>query len=221
MSDEAHEGGFALEEADRLLTTTRAVRRRLDMDRAVPREVLERCIEIAMQAPIGGNQEVRRWVVVTDQALKAEIAAVYREASTPYLDELYRDANETSDQQKLRVIASAQFLATNLERMPVLVIPCVEPQIDLSSNVSAAAEYASVLPAVWSFQLALRARGLGTTHTTLHLYEENRVSRLLGIPGSVNQVGLLPVAYTVGQEFRPARRIDPRKVTHRNTWTGE
>lgn len=221
MSDEAHEGGFALEEADRLLTTTRAVRRRLDMDRAVPREVLERCIEIAMQAPIGGNQEVRRWVVVTDQALKAEIAAVYREASTPYLGELHRDANETSDQQKLRVIASAQFLATNLERMPVLVIPCVEPQIDLSSNVSAAAEYASVLPAVWSFQLALRARGLGTTHTTLHLYEENRVSRLLGIPGSVNQVGLLPVAYTVGQEFRPARRIDPRKVTHWNTWTGE
>jgi nitroreductase len=221
VTDSTDRGGFALDEADRLLTTTRAVRRRLDMDRPVPREVVERCIEIAMQAPIGGNQEVRRWVVVTDQDLKAEIAAAYRLAATPYLDELYRDANAGADQQKLRVIDSASFLATNLERMPVLVIPCVEPQVDLSSNVSAAAEYASVLPAVWSFQLALRARGLGTTHTTLHLYEENNVSRLLGIPDTVNQVGLLPVAYTVGTDFRPARRIDPRQVTHWNTWAVE
>jgi len=221
VTDRTDHGGFALDEADRLLTTTRAVRRRLDMDRPVPREIVERCIEIAMQAPIGGNQEVRRWVVVTDQDLKTEIAAAYRLASTPYLDELYRDATARSDQQKLRVIASANFLATNLERMPVLVIPCVEPQVDLSTNVSAAAEYASVLPAVWSFQLALRARGLGTTHTTLHLYEENKVSRLLGIPDTVNQVGLLPVAYTAGTEFKSARRIDPRSITYWNTWAGE
>jgi nitroreductase len=218
MNEKRDEGAFDLAEADRLLTTTRAVRRRLDLDRPVPREVVERCIEIAMQAPIGGNEEVRRWVVVTEQALKDEIAAAYRARAMPYLEEQFQDADERSDEQKLKVVASARFLATNLERAPVLVIPCIEPEIDLTSNVSAVAEYASVLPAVWNFQLALRARGLGTVHTTLHLYREREVADLLGIPAGVNQVGLLPVAYTVGRDFKPAGRNDPRSVTYWNGW---
>lgn len=171
-----------------------------------------------MQAPIGGNEEVRRWVVVTGPALKEQIAAAYRVRGVPYLEEQRRDATSRSDRQKLRVVASAEFLANNLQRAPVLVIPCIEPEIDLSSNVAAVAEYASVLPAVWNFQLALRARGLGSVLTTLHLYQERRVAELLGIPTSVNQVGLLPVAYTVGRSFKPAQRVDARRVTYWNAW---
>jgi nitroreductase len=218
MNENPDDGTFDLDEVDRLLTTTRAVRRRLDLDRPVPRDVIERCIEIAMQAPIGGNEEVRRWVVVDDPALKDEIAAAYRSRAMPYLEEQYQDAFGRSDKQKLKVVASAKFLATNLERAPLLVIPCIEPDIDLSSNVSAVAEYASVLPAVWNFQLALRARGLGTVHTTLHLYQETKVAALLGIPTAVNQVGLLPVAYTVGRTFKPANRLDAGQVTGWNGW---
>lgn len=218
MDQMQDDGAFDLREADRLLTTTRAVRRRLDFDRPVPRDVVERCIEIAMQAPIGGNEEVRRWVVVTDQALKDEIAVAYRSRAMPYLEEQFEDANGRSDERKLKVVASAKFLATNLERAPVFVIPCIEPDIDLSSNVSAVAEYASVLPAVWNFQLALRARGLGTVHTTLHLYQERSIADLLGIPPAVNQVGLLPVAYTVGRSFKPASRVGAHAVTYWNAW---
>lgn len=209
---------FDLDVVDALLSTTRAVRRRLDLDRAVPVDVVERCIEVAMQAPIGGNDEVRRWVVVTDTERKEAIAAAYRARALPYLEEQRDDARNRVDRQKLSVVASAEFLANNLERAPVFVIPCIEPAIDLSSNVAAVAEYASVLPAVWSFQLALRARGLGSVMTTLHLYREDAIAELLGIPGDVNQVGLLPVAYTAGVDFKPARRVDPRSVTYWNAW---
>lgn len=217
MNDKPDDGGFDLCEADRLLTTTRAVRRRLDLDRPVPRDVVERCIEIAMQAPIGGNEEVRRWVVVTDQTLKDEIAESYRSSAIPYLDDKFQNARGRSDQQE-RVVASAMFLATNLERVPLFVIPCIEPGIDLSSNVSAVADYASVFPGVWNFQLALRARGLGSVLTTLHLYQESRVAHLLGIPATVNQVALLPVAYTVGRNFKPAKRVEAQQVTYWNAW---
>lgn len=218
MTETLREGIFDLDEADRLLTTTRAVRRRLDLDRAVPSEVLERCIDIAMQAPIGGNDEVRRWVVVTKQSLKDEIAAAYRDRAVPYLQEQRDDATSRSDEKKLTVVESAELLAMNLQRVPALVIPCIEPRIDLSTNVAAVAEYASVLPAVWNFQLALRARGLGSVLTTLHLYQEARVAELLGIPATVNQVGLLPVAYTVGRKFRAAQRVDAHAVTGWNSW---
>ena len=218
MNEKSDEGAFDLLEADRLLSTTRAVRRRLDLERPVSREVVESCIEVAMQAPIGGNVEVRRWVVVTDQALKDQIAAHYRAAADPYLDETFEDAYKQGDQQKLRVVASAKFLAANFERVPVFVIPCIEPGIDFSDSISAVADFASVLPGVWNFQLALRARGLGTTLTTLHLYEEGAVADLLGIPASVSQICLLPVAYTVGRNFKPAKRVDAHKVTYWNSW---
>jgi nitroreductase len=171
-----------------------------------------------MQAPIGGNVEVRRWLVVTDQALKDEIAAAYRVAAVPYLETALRDATERGDSQKQRVIESASFLAAHLERVPLLVIPCLVPDVDLSSNEAAASRYASVFPAVWSFQLALRSRGLGSVLTTLHLHEESRVAQLLRIPISVSQVALLPVAYTIGENFRAARRIDAKAVTYWNAW---
>jgi nitroreductase len=209
---------FQLEQTDALLSTTRAVRRRLDLDRPVAPALIAECLELAQQAPIASNEEVRRWVVVTDPALKDAIADLYRAAALPYLDGALRDAHDAGDTQQERVVRSALFLAHNLQRVPVHVIPCREPDVDLSSQAAAAAAYGSVIPAVWSFQLALRSRGLGSAWTTLHLDHEAEVGRMLGIPSSVTQVALLPVAYTVGTEFRPAHRTPSAEVTYWNRW---
>lgn len=208
---------FDLAQTDALLTSTRAVRRRLDFDRPVEPEVIERCLELALQAPIGGNNDRRRWMIVTDQKLKDEIAALYRLDALPYLDGLIKAAQDAKDNPQQRVGESALFLAHNLQRAPVLVVPCAS-KVDLASNADAAGDYGSILPAVWSFQLALRARGLGSAWTTLHLGHEDQVAELLGIPDTVSQVALLPVAYTAGGEFRPARRPAVRDVAYWNGW---
>jgi nitroreductase len=209
---------FQVEQTDALLTTTRAVRRRLDLDRPVAPAVIAECLELAQQAPIASNAEVRKWMIVTDPTLKDAIADLYREDALPYLVGALADAQDARDRQQERVMRSALFLAHNLQRVPVHVIPCREPNVDLSSQANATADYGSVLPAVWSFQLALRSRGLGSAWTTLHLEREAEVGRLLGIPSSVTQIALLPVAYTVGTDFRRARRTPSADVTYWNRW---
>jgi nitroreductase len=203
---------------DHVLTTTRAVRRRLDLDRAVPRELVDRCLEVAQQAPMGANIVRVRWVVIDDPATKSEIAAVYREAYTAYRADAVRRleaAGRTDD----RGLVSADHLAEVLDRVPVLVIPC---HVDrLGPDVPTFARsvfYGSVLPAVWSFMLALRARGLGSSLTTLHLQDEARVAELLGIPPTATQLALLPVAWTVGDDFRLATRRPAASVTYWNRW---
>jgi nitroreductase len=206
---------YDLEITDSLLATTRAVRRRLDFDRPVEREVILDCLRLAIQAPTGSNRQDWRWVVVTEPELKDAIADAYRDGAGSYLED--RRAQATTPQER-RIFQSAVFLAENMQRAPVLVIPCIERAIDLSTNGSAVSAYGSILPAVWSFQLALRARGLGSTWTTLHLRYEHRVAQLLGIPNGVHQVALLPVAYTVGTDFKPARRRPAEEFTHWNRW---
>ncbi|WP_027008337.1 nitroreductase family protein [Conexibacter woesei] len=207
---------FDTEQTDLLLSTTRAVRKRLDLDRPVEPEVLLECLELAHQAPIGGNVEVRKWVVVTEPGLKKALADMYREHALPYLEA--KQAAGTDDVVQERVGDSALFLAHNLERVPVLVIACLTSPIDLSLNASAAPTYGSVMPGVWSFQLALRSRGLGSAWTTLHLGSENAAAELLGIPAGVTQAALLPVAYTKGTDFRPARREAIRDQVSWNRW---
>lgn len=207
---------FDLLETDRLLSTTRAVRRRLDLERPVPPEVILECLELAHQSPIGGNEEVRRWVVVTEQGVKDRLAELYRVDAMPYLRS--RTEAPTEDVVQQRVGDSALYLAENLERVPVLVIACMEEAVDLSSNAEAAPAYGSVMPAVWSFQLALRSRGLGSAWTTLHLGQEAAAAELLGIPDGVTQIALLPVAYTLGTDFKPARRTPIAERTYWNRW---
>ena len=206
---------FDLAETDRLLTTTRAVRRRLDLDRPVEREVILDCLRIATQAPTASNGQTWRWMVVTDADKRRALADLYREAGMGYLEVA---SQQEQDPQTARVYASALELAEQLERVPVHVIPCVEGRVDGVPLGLAAAVFGSIIPAAWSFQLALRSRGLGSVWTTLHLFEERRAAELLGIPDSVTQVALIPVAYTLGDEFRPATRGPVEEITSWDTW---
>ena len=206
---------FDTSETDRLLSTTRAVRRRLDLDRLVEPEVVLDCLRLAVQAPTASNDRDWRWMVVTDPAKRAALADLYREVGSAHLQ---RAARSESDPQTRRVYENAFHLSQILERVPVLVIPCIERRFDNAGNPVAAAAYGSILPAAWSFLLALRSRGLGSTWTTLHLLQEHEVAELLGIPDDVTQVALFPVAYTVGDEFKPARRPPVEEITFWDTW---
>jgi nitroreductase len=202
-------------DADELLSTTRAVRKRLDLDRPVEREVILECLRLAVQAPTASNSQGWRWVVVTDPKRRAALADLYRSVGLAYLESA---ASTQPEGQTRRVYESAVHLAGILERVPVHVIPCVQPAVDLSSNLAAASAYASIIPAAWSFQLALRSRGLGSVWTTLHLGRERDAAELLGIPDDVTQVGLLPVAYTLGTDFRPAARPPVEEITYWDGW---
>jgi nitroreductase len=207
--------------ADRLLTTTRAVRRRLDLERPVEQEVLLDCISIAQQAPTGGNTQRWAFVVVTDAAKRARIAELYREASGDHFAESRDRALRKGDGQTARVYDGAAYLADVLDRVPVHVIPCIRGSFLAADppNAGAAGLYGSILPAAWSFVLALRARGLGSAWTTMHLYRERETAELLGIPENVTQVALLPVAYYTGDTFSPADRPPAETVTHWNGWS--
>jgi nitroreductase len=210
---------FDLPQIDRLLTTTRAVRKRLDLERPVEPEVIQECIRIAIQAPTGGGYaEKWRWLVVTDPDKRARLAELYRatlRANGPY------DTKQVRRQfgaHIARTIDSGVYLADRLQDVPVHVIPCVRRSPSESDIFEVATMFGSILPAVWSFQLALRARGLGTVLTTMHLPHEKEVAALLNIPDSVIQVGLIPVAYYTGPDFRPAVRRPAEEITYWNTW---
>lgn len=207
------EGPIDLAAADLLLSTTRAVRRRLDFDRPVDRRVLLECVRLAQQAPTGGNAQGWSWVIVTDADKRVALADIYRDASADYFA-----AMTVPDEQTKRVRASALYLRENLHRAPVHVIPCIQGGRDSVSPAAAPALYGSILPAVWSFCLALRARGLGSTWTTLHLRLAGRAAQLLGIPDDQIQCALLPVAYTLGTEFRAAHRPAPETIVHWDGW---
>jgi nitroreductase len=209
---------FDLDETDRLLSTTRSVRKRLDLERPVERDVLLDCIRLAQQAPTGSNSQTWRWMVVTDPAKRQAIADAYNEVGRAYLT-MAKDST-ADDPQTQRVYESALLLTDILAKVPVHVIPCVEGPINLSSNGVAASQYGSIMPAAWSFLLALRSRGLGSVWTTLHLFKEADVAALLGIPENVSQVALFPVAYTVGTEFKPAQRPPAEEITYFDTWGG-
>lgn len=204
-----------IESIDEVLSTTRAVRRRLDLTRPVERDVILDCLRLAMQAPTASNEQNWRWMVVTDAAKRAAIAELYRSVGETYLAHA---ADSTDDPQTRRVYRSAHALTAILADVPVFVIPCIERRFDGGDLVVAASAWASIIPAAWSFLLALRARGLGSVWTTLHLAKEREVAELLGIPADVTQVALFPVAYTVGTDFRPARRPPPETVTSWNSW---
>jgi nitroreductase len=207
---------FDLAETDRLLSTTRAVRKRLDLDRPVEREVILDCLRLAVQAPTMSNTQEWHWMVVTDPAKRAVVAETYRSLSEAYLDE----ARQTQDDpQNTRVYESAFELSQFLHRVPAMVIPCIKSSYNIDSgNAVAAAVYGSIIPATWSFQLALRARGLGSVFTTFHLFGAQAVADALDIPEGVTQIALLPVAYTKGTDFKPAQRPPVETITYWNTW---
>jgi nitroreductase len=210
--------------ADQVLTTTRSVRKRLDFSRPVEPEVIKECLEIALQAPSGSNSQRWHFVVVTDAEKRRAIADFYRQgfsqyrssqpsSATPYAN----NAERVRIQQ--RVTDSADYLSEHMHEVPVHLIPCIAGRLDTLPTSAQAGAWGSILPATWSFMLAARERGLGAAWTTLHLRYEKEVAELLGIPYSkITQAALIPVAYTLGTDFKPAPRESVESVLHWDLW---
>lgn len=202
--------------ADHLLKTTKQVRQRLDLSRPVPRQLLLECIDVASHAPMGGNQERNRWLVIDDPDLKSAIAEPYQAVGRPYLA---AGAGGVTDARQQRVVDSASFLVERIADVPAMVLALRLDRLpEGARNFEVAGYHGSVAPGVWSFQLAARARGLGSAWTTFHLVHERQVAELLGIPDTVTQIALLPVAYYTGDTFSPAPRRPAAEITYFNRW---
>lgn len=217
---------------DQLLSTTRAVRKRLDMDREVPLDVLKECLELAIQAPTGSNAQSWQFMLITDPEKKAKIGEFYRQAyevyktlpmSIHHLNQGTGDAAQQTSQDKSA--SSADYLGENMGKVPAMLIPMVAGRTDLPvpegmhAIVGQASQMGSIIPAAWNFMLAARARGIGTAWSTLHLFYEREIAEILGVPyDDFMQVALIPIAYTVGTEFKPAYRPPLETVMHVNEW---
>ena len=206
---------------DELLTTTRSVRKRLDLSRPVPLELVRECLEIALQAPSGSNRQGWHWIVVSDADQRAAIGEFYRRAVESYLDspgaagKLFADQADRSEVQQ-RVGSSVRYLGERMGEVPVLVIPCLwVATLDAGNQADV---WGSILPAAWSYMLAARARGLGTAWTTLHLSYEAEVAQVLGLPPQVRQGALIPTAFSIGTDFKRARRQPLDEVLHVDRW---
>ncbi len=194
------------------------MRKRLDLGRSVPPDVIEECLQLAIQAPTGSNSQGWRWIVVTDDAKRAALADIYRKGFYPYIQMREAEATQTNAQME-RVRDSSVYLAEHLHKVPVHVVPCIEGRVLAEAgNAGAAGVYGSIFPAVWSFQLALRSRGLASSLTTLHLLHEAEAAELLGVPEEFVQVALLPIAYFTGDDFKPAARRPAGEITYWDTW---
>lgn len=206
---------------DELLTTTRSVRKRLDLTRPVPEELIRDCLEVALQAPSGSNRQDWHWIVVTDADQRRAIGEVYRRATEQYLassgaaGKLFADDPARASVQS-RVGSSVAYLAEHMSEVPVLVLPCI--QVASLGEGNQAGLWGSLLPAAWSFMVAARARGLGTAWTSLHLNSEHEVATILGLPDDVRQGVLIPTAYYTGTDFRPAARQPLDEVLHWDRW---
>jgi nitroreductase len=206
---------------DELLTTTRSVRKRLDFDKPVPREIVMECLDLALQAPTGSNAQGWQFVFVDAPEKKKALADIYRTAATPYLDAEKPTYGDVRDERTPLVIDSAKYLNENLEKAPVFMIPCLEGRPDGAPAGMSASFWGSLLPAAWSFMLALRSRGLGSAWTTLHLIGdgEKQAAEVLGIPfDTYAQGGLWPIAYTKGTDFKKAKRLPAEELAHWNSW---
>jgi nitroreductase len=201
-----------LRAVDEVLRSTRSVRRRLDYERPVEPEVIEECIDLAVQAPTGAQAEGWRFLVLTEAEPKRAIADLYRRAFVRFVETRAPTAGTPR-----AVPGRYREFAERIGDFPALILACIlgRPAGDVAQQV---ALYGSVLPAAWSLMLALRARGLGSTWTTLHLIHEQEAALALGIPEGVTQTVLLPVGYLKNATLRPAERKPAREVTYWESW---
>ena len=207
--------------ADEVLTTTRSVRRRLDLNRPVERSVIEECLRIAQQAPSASNRQHWHFVVVTDAAKRKALGELYLRVRME--EQASRAARTFRNEEQAAIYpsvsASADYLGEHMGDVPVLVVACIEGRIDQQPFRGQAATWGTILPAAWSFMLAARARGLGTVWTTAHLKYEREAAEILGIPyEEVTQTALIPVAYTIGTDFKLARRDPLETMLHWDGW---
>jgi nitroreductase len=204
---------------DEALSTTRAVRKRLDVSRPVPREVIEECLELALQAPNGSNRNTWRWLVVDDPAMIAKLGAEYRTAMGVLWDGQAKGAPSVLGDvpREDRLLESAYALAEKIDKVPAMLIPLAPGRPDGQGALEQAVYWGSIMQAVWSFLLALRERGLGSAWTTVALRREKEIAELLGIPfEDYTQVGLFPIAYTIGTDFKRAWRKPVAEVLSYN-----
>ena len=210
---------FDTKSTDRLLATTRSVRRRLDFDRAVDVDLLRECVRLAAYAPNASNAQDWRWVIVTDPERRAAIADHYRAGIVPPMQELLDRRRTDGDAAGVRHSEAVLYLAERFHEVPALVIPCIRGQLDANLDIAwTASLFGSILPAVWSFQLALHSRGLASTFTTAHLLAAGEVAELLAIPDDYLQTCLIPVAYLRGDDLKPPARRDPDEIIAWNSW---
>ena len=210
---------FDTENTDRLLSTTRSVRRRLDFDRPVDHDVLRDCVRLAAYAPNASNAQDWRWVIVTDPDQRAGIAEYYRAGIVPPMQELLDRRRADGDAPGVRHSEAVLYLADRFHEVPALVIPCIRGELDSDMGFAwTASLFGSILPAVWSFQLALHSRGLASTFTTAHLLAADEVAALLDIPHGYLQTCLIPVAYLRGDNLKPPARKDPDEIIAWNRW---
>ena len=218
------ESGLDLAICDKLLTTTRSVRLRFDMERPVEPEMIEQCLEVALQAPSQTNTQQWHFVVVTDPAKRAGLADIYRRSFESYWKasiEKSPEAFENPSKSVKRMIDSAEFLTANLQHVPVHVLFCSSGDLVNLPLFEQASAYGSIIPAAWSFMLAARARGIGCCWTTVHLMDAEAASDLLALPKNLTQAVLLPVAYYKGEDFKLAERLPLNDVIHWNGWQGK
>ena len=208
---------------EELLTTTRTVRKRLDLERPVPMALIEQALTIALQAPSGSNRQEWQWIVVTDTDQRAAIGELYRRATYAYMEssgfagKLFADDPTRAPVQQ-RTGGSIEYLADHMGDVPVLLIPCLRTGSAKLPDGNQAGMWASLLPAVWSYMLAARSFGLGTAWTTLHLNYEREAAEILGLPDDVHQAALIPTAYYTGDTFSPAARRPLSEVLHVDRW---
>lgn len=212
---------------DQLLSTTRSVRKRLDFSRPIEPAVIRECLELALQAPTGGNRQSWQFVVVTDEAKRAALGDIYRRGWELYLS-IQAQAIQAAGGIKLsperlqtlgRIRESSQYLADHMHEAPAMLIPCIRGRTDNAPVVEQSGQWGSILPAVWSFMLAARSRGLGSSWTTVHLFFEQDAANVLGIPyEKVMQTALIPLAYTKGTDFSPGPREPLDNVLHWDQW---
>lgn len=210
---------------DEVLHTTRAVRKRMDFDRPVEKELLQECLDAAVQSPTGSNSQAWQWVVVTDADKRAALADLYKQGWEIYANmegnaaTAYKGDDPAREAQQARVTSSAEYLAENFEKVPAMLIPC-HPRLPAGMpDMAHASVYGSILPGVWSFMLAARERALGTAWTTIHLMFEEQAAEIIGIPfAEMQQCALVTVGYSLGTDFKPAKRPPMETVVHWDTW---
>ena len=204
--------------SDELLTTTRAVRKRLDLQRPVERQVVEECLQIAFQAPSGSNRQLWKWIVVDDPKLRVAMADIWREGSKDLAAAAVGAPSLPKVERADEMMSSVRYLNEHLHDVPMLLVPTIQGRPQIESMFQQSTLWGSILPAVWSFMLALRARGLGSCWTTVHLEREAQMAELLKIPADYTQAGLFPIAYTVGTDFKPGAREASRSSISWNSF---
>ncbi|HVB75674.1 MAG TPA: nitroreductase family protein [Ktedonobacteraceae bacterium] len=215
---------------DELLTTTRSVRKRLDFSRPVEPELLRECLEIAVQAPTGGNRQTWHFILVTDRQKIQALGEIYSKGWVAYRQLQQQTVANLAQSKRMtpdrittlaRVADSANYLAEHMHEVPAMLIPCGYGRAEIDGQPASvqAGWWGSLLPAAWSFMLAARARSLGTCWTSVHLFYEKEAAEVLGIPyEKVVQAAMIPIAHTLGTEFKPGARVPLDDILHWDNW---